>query len=137
MTIIVKIGGSLTRSGLLIELLGDLSRRRGLVLVPGGGALADQVRMLQPQMGLSDAAAHRMAILAMEQMAHAFLDLAPGLRPAGTPLDLASAAADATALWFPAVMALAAPDIPESWDVTSDSLALWLAATLGPLASYW
>jgi dihydroneopterin aldolase len=28
-------------------------------------------------------------------------------------------------------MGLAASDVPESWDVTSDSLAAWLAGTLG------
>lgn len=130
MTIIVKIGGSLTRSAPPRYLLDRLTGRPGLVLVPGGGALADQVRVMQPQMGLSDSAAHRMAILAMEQMGHAFCDLAPGLHPSRTLADLASAAATGTALWLPAAMTLGAPDIPESWDVTSDSLALWLAARL-------
>lgn len=129
-TLVVKIGGSLTRGAPPRLLLERLSGRKGLVLVPGGGALADQVRVIQPQMGLSDGAAHRMAILAMEQMAHAFLDMAPGLRPARTPAELTSAAADGAALWLPATMTLDAPDIPQGWDVTSDSLALWLAAQL-------
>ena len=129
-TIIVKIGGSLTRGAPPRLLLDRLSGRKGLVLVPGGGALADQVRVMQPHMGLSDGAAHRMAILAMEQMAHAFLDMAPGLLPARTPAELVSAAATGTALWLPAAMTLDAPDIPQSWDVTSDSLALWLAGRL-------
>jgi aspartokinase-like uncharacterized kinase len=31
---------------------------------------------------------------------------------------------------MPTRMALGRPDIPESWDVTSDSLAAWLAAEL-------
>jgi 5-(aminomethyl)-3-furanmethanol phosphate kinase len=30
-------------------------------------------------------------------------------------------------VWLPAVMAFADPDIPESWEMTSDSLAAWLA----------
>lgn len=130
MTLVVKIGGSLTRGAPPRLLLERLAGRKGLVLVPGGGALADQVRVMQPQMGLSDGAAHRMAILAMEQMAHAFLDMAPRLRPARTSAELMSAAADGAALWLPATMALDAPDIPQSWDVTSDSLAVWLAARL-------
>lgn len=129
-TIVVKIGGSLTRGTPPRLLLERLAGRKGLVLVPGGGALADQVRALQPQMGLSDGAAHRMAILAMEQMAYAFLDMAPGLRRARTPAELTSAAATGAALWLPATMTLDAPDIPQGWDVTSDSLALWLAARL-------
>lgn len=71
-----------------------------------------------------------MAILAMEQMAYAFLDMAPDLRLARTPAELASAAATGAALWLPATMTLDAPDIPQGWNVTSDSLALWLAARL-------
>jgi 5-(aminomethyl)-3-furanmethanol phosphate kinase len=34
-------------------------------------------------------------------------------------------------VWMPSRMALAAGDIPSSWDVTSDSLAAWLASHLG------
>ena len=33
-------------------------------------------------------------------------------------------------VWLPAKMVLAAPEVPQSWDVTSDSLAAWLAGTL-------
>lgn len=129
-TIIVKIGGSLTRSAPPRRLLERLCGRPGVVLVPGGGVLADQVRVMQPQLGLSDGAAHRMAILAMEQMGYAFLDMAPALCPASSLDALTSASSSGTALWLPAAMTLDAPDIPESWDVTSDSLALWLAARL-------
>lgn len=128
-TIVVKIGGSLTRTGPPRRLLERMCGRPGVVLVPGGGALADQVRVMQPQMALSDGAAHRMAILAMEQMGHAFLDIAPALFPVRTLADLTSAGGG-TALWLPAAMTLDAPDIPQGWDVTSDSLALWLAARL-------
>lgn len=128
-TIVVKIGGSLTRTGPPRRLLERMCGRPGVVLVPGGGALADQVRVMQPQMALSDGAAHRMAILAMEQMGHAFLDIAPALFPVRTLVDLASAGGG-TALWLPAAMTLDAPDIPQGWDVTSDSLALWLANRL-------
>ncbi|MDI4655408.1 aspartate kinase [Xanthobacter autotrophicus] len=131
MTIIVKIGGSLTRGAAPRRLLARLAAGQGLVVVPGGGALADQVRAVQPQLGLSDAAAHRMALLAMEQMAHAMLDLEPRLQPARTPAELAAAAMRGAALWFPAAMTLGHADIPESWDITSDSLALWLAAEMG------
>ncbi|MFG1318864.1 amino acid kinase family protein [Xanthobacter autotrophicus] len=130
MTIIVKIGGSLTRAAAPRRLLAHLAGEQGLIVVPGGGALADQVRAVQPQWGLSDAAAHRMALLAMEQMAHAMLDLEPRLKPARTPAELTAAAAKGAALWFPATMTLGHAAIAESWDVTSDSLALWLAAEL-------
>lgn len=129
-TIVVKIGGSLTRTEPPRRLLERLCGRPGVVLVPGGGALADQVRVIQPQMALSDGTAHRMAILAMEQMGHAFLDIAPALRSVRTLAELTSVGIGGTALWLPAAMTLDAPDIPQGWEVTSDSLALWLAARL-------
>lgn len=129
--LVIKLGGSLTRQEAPRDLLTRIAAGRGRVVVPGGGALADQVRAVQPQWELRDAAAHRMALLAMEQMAHAMLDIAPALLPARTPAEIVSAARAGTALWFPAAMTLGAPDIPESWDVTSDSLAAWLACRLG------
>lgn len=129
--LVIKLGGSLTRREAPRDLLARIAAGHGQVVVPGGGALADQVRAVQPHWELGDAAAHRMALLAMEQMAHAMLDIAPALLPARTPAEIFSAAKAGTALWFPAAMTLGAPDIPESWDVTSDSLAAWLARRLG------
>ena len=130
---IVKLGGSLVSNPRLPALLVALARRGApLVLVAGGGPLADGVRALQPRLGLSDAACHRMAILAMEQTALAFADLASGLVLADTIEAIAEAHAQGhAALWLPARMALAANELPESWDLTSDSLAAWLAAELG------
>lgn len=129
---VVKLGGSLVGDPALTPLLAALAGRGApLVLVAGGGPLADGVRALQPRLGLSDAACHRMAILAMEQTAHAFADLAPGLALAATPAEIAQAHAQGrAALWLPAAMALAARDLPESWELTSDSLAAWLAHAL-------
>lgn len=126
---VVKLGGSLVGDPALTPLLAMLARCGApLVLVAGGGPLADGVRELQPRLGLSDAACHRMAILAMEQTAHAFADLAPGLALAATPAEIAAThAKGSAALWLPAAMALAASDLPESWELTSDSLAAWLA----------
>lgn len=129
-SVIAKIGGSLLREGAPRDLLARLAGRPHLILVPGGGALADVVRDAQPHLGLSDAAAHAMAILAMEQMAHAFRDLQPDLVPCRTLEELA-APRPAAAVWFPARLLIGAEGIPESWQVTSDSLALWLAKALG------
>ncbi|MFG1480124.1 hypothetical protein V5F53_15920 [Xanthobacter sp. V4C-4] len=127
--LVAKLGGSLTRQGPPRALLARLAPLPGLVLVPGGGGFADLVREAQPRLGLSDGAAHRMAILAMEQTAHLLHDLAPVLRPARTLAGLAATGPGA-ALWFPAALVIGHPGIAESWDVTSDSLALWLARQL-------
>lgn len=130
---VVKLGGSLLSSPRLDDLLAMLARNGApLVLVPGGGPFADTVRDIQPQIALSDGAAHHMAILAMEQTAVALADIEPRLALCADPAAIAHAHAQGrAALWQPALMALKAPDLPPSWDVTSDSLAAWLAIVLG------
>jgi aspartokinase-like uncharacterized kinase len=126
----VKLGGSLWDSAALRPWLSRLAaeRRTRLVIVPGGGPFADAVRRAQPLLGTSDAAAHRMAILAMEQYAHALLDLEPGLAPAVSRNAILNA--EGPVVWLPAAMAMQA-DLPESWDATSDSIAAWLADEIG------
>ncbi|MCS0494130.1 aspartate kinase [Ancylobacter sp. MQZ15Z-1] len=130
---VVKLGGSLIGAPALSRLLQALARARTpVLLVTGGGPFADAVREAQPRLGLSDAACHRMAILAMEQTALAFADLAPGLVPVDSADAIARASEGARpAIWLPARMALAALELPESWALTSDSLAAWLAGSIG------
>ncbi len=58
-----------------------------------------------------------------------------GSRPRRRPTEIrALAAAGQTPVWMPAPLALADPDLPRSWDLTSDSLAAWLAGQLGAAA---
>ncbi|MGE0213892.1 MAG: hypothetical protein AB7S41_19560, partial [Parvibaculaceae bacterium] len=81
--------------------------------------------------GYGDRAAHAMALLAMEQMAHALADRSPALKLAGSEAEIRRLAASGVVpVWTPAAMALAAHDVPASWAVTSDSLAAWLAGRL-------
>lgn len=131
---IVKLGGSLAAAGTLGRWL-DVLLARGAgrcVVVPGGGTFAEAVREGQRRHGFSDRAAHRMALLAMEQYALLLLDMAPALRPAESAPEIAASLAEGrVALWFPRRMVEADPAIAASWDVTSDSLAAWLARRLG------
>ena len=129
---VVKLGGSLLSSPRLHDLLGILADTGApLVVVPGGGRFADAVRDIQPQIGLSDLAAHHMAILAMEQTAIALADIEPRLVLCADPVAINHAHAQGrAALWQPALMTFEAPDLPASWDVTSDSLAAWLAIAI-------
>jgi aspartokinase-like uncharacterized kinase len=72
-----------------------------------------------------------MALLAMEQYA-LFLAERLGLVPAAGDDEIAAALAEGRVpVWLPSRMALGDPALPESWDVTSDSLALRLAQRLG------
>jgi aspartokinase-like uncharacterized kinase len=101
------------------------------VIVPGGGPFADQVRAAQKQWRFDDDAAHRMALLAMEQYGLMLAGLHSRLRPAASRAEIARARrAGATAVWMPTRMVLGEPRIAASWDVTSDSLAAWLAGLL-------
>jgi len=102
-----------------------------VVVVPGGGPFADQVRALQKRQRFDDAAAHHMALLAMEQYGRMLVSLEPRLRPAASCAEFARAhRAGEAAVWMPTRMVLAEPAIAASWDITSDSLAAWLAGRL-------
>ncbi len=130
---VVKLGGSLHDSPLLNDWLEALARAGGrIVLVPGGGPFADTVRAAQGRLGFSDATAHQMALLAMEQYGLLLCGLNPGLRPAGSPQAITDIVSRGlTPVWLPSRMCRGVWDIPESWSVTSDSLAAWLAHHLG------
>jgi aspartokinase-like uncharacterized kinase len=131
--IIVKLGGSHAFAKHLTGWLDALALAAGRVaIVPGGGPFADAVRTAQPTMGFDDRAAHRMGLLAMEQFACALAGLQPCLRVAESAAAIRAALrSGAVPVWAPTRMVLEAEDVPSSWDVTSDSLAAWLAGALG------
>jgi len=131
---VLKIGGSLTASDAALRLMRGLADRppSGLLIVPGGGAFADRVRAAQAEHKLTEQAAHHMALLAMHIVAVLLADLAPGFVVAEGPRQFQSAWTEGlTPIWLPASMVMPAADIPASWDVTSDSLAAWIAERIG------
>ncbi|MEJ2454804.1 MAG: amino acid kinase [Candidatus Thiodiazotropha sp.] len=129
---IVKLGGSLFDSAHLCDWLRALTRQGPLVIVPGGGPFADQVRLAQQQWKFDDSSAHIMALLAMEQYGRMLCALQPGLVAAAHPEEIDAVLAEGgRPVWMPTAMVLAAPEIQHSWDVTSDSLAAWLGGRLG------
>src|SRR5260370_2340876 len=130
---IVKLGGSHAFSPHVKDWLDAIAGCAGCaVVVPGGGPFADAVRMVQPRMGFDDRAAHEMAVLAMEQYGCALTNLGAHLkRAASAPAIRKVLRAGGVPVWSPADMVRGAKDIPWSWDVTSDSLSAWLAASPG------
>ncbi len=101
------------------------------VIVPGGGRFADAVRTAQARWQFSDAAAHDMALLAMEQFGVMLCALDPRLRAARSRTEIVRAHADgALPVWLPTRWLGRNTGIRKSWDVTSDSLAAWLAHEL-------
>jgi 5-(aminomethyl)-3-furanmethanol phosphate kinase len=130
---VIKLGGSFAFSPNLRDWIAAITRCTGrAVIVPGGGPFADAVRAAQAQMGFDDGAAHHMALLAMEQYGRAIKSLHEALSLADSLDSIRRGLADdQVPVWLPTPMALGAADIPPSWDVTSDSLAAWLAGKIG------
>ncbi len=131
--LILKLGGSLLESGRLAPVLDIVAKRkRPVIVVPGGGKFADQIRQSQAQAGFDDASAHRLALFAMHQMANVICARSPHFAPAATKEDFGVAGVNGLVpVWLPSTMASADATIPKSWDMTSDSLAAWLAAATG------
>jgi 5-(aminomethyl)-3-furanmethanol phosphate kinase len=131
--LVVKLGGSLSDNAALRPLLKELCAASGrLVVVPGGGPFADAVRTAQAQHHFSDRAAHRMALVAMAQYGLMLADLAP--RPLRLAWSANAVQDELTRLATPVVWlpdpSRDALELEASWNVTSDTLALWLAARL-------
>jgi aspartokinase-like uncharacterized kinase len=128
---VVKVGGSFaarpTQLRRLMETLAGAARRRWLVVVPGGGSFADEVRRVDRCFRLSDSAAHWMAVLAMDQYAYLLQRLAPGAALVRRRSELRRGRLNVLA---PAAWLLRADPLPHSWDVTSDSIAAWIARAL-------
>jgi aspartokinase-like uncharacterized kinase len=129
---VIKLGGSFAFSPDLRDWIAAIVRCIGhVVIVPGGGPFANAVRAAQAQMGFDDGTAHHMALLAMEQYGRAIKSLHEALSLADSLDSIRHGLADSKVpVWLPTQMALGAADIPPSWDVTSDSLAAWLAGKI-------
>lgn len=126
---VVKLGGSLLAAASLPACLQRAIALPGrLVIVTGGGVFADVVRSQQLHWQFGNLAAHRMAILAMQQMAMLCHSLQPGLVLCRSVDDLVHT--EDKAIWLPDWHELDAAGIAASWDITSDSLAAWLAGRL-------
>jgi len=131
---IVKIGGSHFNGPHIGDWLAAIAAEAGaIVIVPGGGPFADAVRSAQASMGFDDGAAHAMALMAMAQFGRALQSLNPALRLTESRSAISRALEDGKVpVWSPEPMARAAA-LPETWALTSDSLAAWLAGALGAL----
>lgn len=115
--LVVKIGGSLTAEiPSLHEIL--IASGRDILIVPGGGRFADAVR----DTGAEGTPAHWMAICAMEQSA--WLWVAAGAVPVEGVHDLVQG----VAVLLPYLAMREADPLPHSWDVTSDTIAAWVAS---------
>ena len=134
--IVIKIGGSLIGNARnLVSTLNDyaLTKDERILIVPGGGIFADTVRIASEVYGISDEAAHWMAILAMDQYAHYLTDGTPARLVAGIA-DLSSIRAGASVLLVYDLLKKSDSEsgsgIVHTWNATSDTIAGWIASQL-------
>jgi aspartokinase-like uncharacterized kinase len=129
---VVKLGGSLATSPELADWLEVLAcaGAGSVAIVPGGGPFADAVRAAQARWGFDDSTAHQMALKAMDQFG-LMLCGCGGFVCATTLREiLERVRARRVPVWLPSAAVINEPEIPASWEVTSDSLAAWLARKL-------
>jgi hypothetical protein len=132
----VKVGGSLAEQpDKLRELcikLDALSRNHRLIVVPGGGEFADTVRNMDKRFSLSHVASHRMAILGMDQYGLLLADLLPNSRVVTELVALQETLnMDRLPVFLPSAFLFSDDVLESSWDVTSDSIAVYLAKAVG------
>jgi aspartokinase-like uncharacterized kinase len=134
--VVVKVGGRLLRHvddfHAVLSTIDSAARTRRVLIVPGGGPFADAVRSVDERLRLSDDAAHWMAVLAMDQYACVIADrlttsvLVTDRKAIRSALDAGRLPVLAPFHWMRRV-----DPLPHSWDVTSDSIAAWVAGEVG------
>lgn len=132
---VVKIGGSLgqnhTLRGLMSKLV-ELGRKYKMIIVPGGGAFANAIREYELRFGLNPDAGHWMAVLAMDQYGHLLSSLVPGCEPVHCLADARKVLeAGRVPVLLTYNLLFQTDELPRSWDVTSDSIAAWVAGVAG------
>jgi aspartokinase-like uncharacterized kinase len=116
--LVVKIGGSLySEAGRITAVLQGSGRP--ILVVPGGGPFARMIRAMQ----LPDDPAHWMAILAMDQFGWY---LAAGGLPVTHELEVPRG----VEVLLPCRAMRERDPLPHTWDVTSDTIAAWVASEL-------
>ena len=134
--LVVKVGGGLLahieQLDRVLAAIAEVARSHRVLIVPGGGPFADAVRDVDARVRLGNDQAHWMAVLAMDQYAHL---LAARLRAGvivSTRDDIETAAhAGRIPVIAPSRWMSATDPLPHTWQVTSDSIAAWVAGALG------
>jgi aspartokinase-like uncharacterized kinase len=136
MDAVIKVGGSLAEDPealrALCGKLSELAAKFSLVVVPGGGRFADVVRDFDRRFSLPRDVSHWMAILGMDQFGLLLSYVTPGSIVARKLEDLEKTTAmGKVPVFLPYHLMMEEDPLENSWDVTSDSIAAYVAKRLG------
>ncbi|WP_445474760.1 amino acid kinase family protein [Methanococcoides methylutens] len=127
MKVVLKIGGSLIEQAesllnAVTKHCASTGSKVKIVVVPGGGIFANRIREASRIHSIGDEAAHWMAVAAMEQYAHLLMD------KSDVPLiDDIEHIPEGISILLPYRLLRTTDELDHSWDVTSDTIAAWVA----------
>ena len=118
---IVKVGGSVFKKAK--EVLEEIKEAgKPCIIIPGGWVFADVVRLLN----LDDDTAHWMALKAMDVYGIYLGSFAELIEPDDFNFEI-----DGVKVLLPYRLVRKYDELPHSWEVTSDSVAVWIAGKMG------
>ena len=138
--VVLKLGGSLLSLPDLaarVESIVEERTRCLCLLVAGGGKAADIVRQWSDDFSLSEESAHELALEAMAFTASLLVRLVPRAALVSDLGEIERARSDRLLAildpprFLPVLERDSTIPLPHTWDATSDSIAAWVAATLG------
>ncbi|NAS88820.1 amino acid kinase [ANME-1 cluster archaeon AG-394-G21] len=128
---IIKLGGSLQEKGReIIRFLSDYAETKAhtFVIIPGGGHFVKRIKGLSEQEVISDDAAHWMAVLGMHQYGFYLAD--------GSGIEIVESIEELRnvvhiGVLLPYTLLKADDSLPHTWNVTSDTIAAFVANKVG------
>jgi len=134
MEAVLKVGGSLADDpaslASLCQELSVLAKAHGILIVPGGGEFADTVREFDKTYSLSNMVAHKMAILAMDQYGFFLSDITPNSYVSHSLEEISNSVKGTLPIFLPSKLMFREEPLEHSWDVTSDTIAAYIAGLL-------
>lgn len=133
---IFKIGGTVLENPIYLKntftqlhKLVEENFIKAIIVIPGGGSYANFVREIDQELSIGDAIAHWMAIYTMNYNGYIIRQKYPSIILTEN-IDELKTADRAFSLFLPFKYLKKHDPLPHSWDVTSDSITLYIAHKL-------